>query len=277
MQEIYSRSFTKKWMEFALLEFQSLSVRYGAGVEALHDVSLSLAEGKITAIIGGNGAGKSTMMRAASGLLGFHGGTITDGQVALGGAVISKLSAPKIVQQGLVHVPEGRRVFGDLTVIDNLRAGAATVKGGRTREKALKEVLELFPILAERRNQRAGLLSGGQQQILAICRGMMSSPKVILLDEPTLGLAPQTVEQVAGVIAQINTLGITVGVVEQNAAMALRIADYGYVIEQGRVVLSDNADALRGSPDVQKLFLGGDAVETETATREYKTLSRWSA
>lgn len=260
-----------------MLEFQGLSVRYGAGVEALHDVSLTLAEGKITAIIGGNGAGKSTMMRAASGLLGFHGGMITEGQVSFGGAAISKMSAPKIVQQGLVHVPEGRRVFGDLTVIDNLRAGAATVKRGRTRDKVLREALELFPILAERRNQRAGLLSGGQQQILAICRGMMSSPKVILLDEPTLGLAPQTVEQVAGVIAQINSLGITVGVVEQNAAMALRIADYGYVIEQGHVVLADNADVLRGSPAVQKLFLGGDAVETESETREYKTLSKWSA
>ncbi|MBB6393043.1 ABC transporter ATP-binding protein [Microbacterium thalassium] len=252
-------------------------MRYGAGVEALRDATLSLAEGRVTAIIGGNGAGKSTMLRAASGLLGFHGGTITDGDVLLGGDPISKLSAAKIVELGVVHVPEGRRVFGDLTVIDNLRAGAATVKSGRKRDQKLAEVLELFPILAERRNQRAGLLSGGQQQMLAISRGMMSSPKVILLDEPTLGLAPQTVEQVASVITQINALGITVGVVEQNAAMALRISDYGYVIEQGHVVLEDEAAPLRDSPDVQKLFLGGDAVETESEAHEYKTLSRWSA
>lgn len=260
-----------------MLEFSNLSVRYGAGIEALHNVQLTLPDGEITAIIGGNGAGKSTLMRAASGLLGFHEGVITSGDVQLNGESIGNKRPPTIVELGVVHVPEGRRVFSDLTVIDNLRAGAATLSNARKRNQKLKEVLDLFPILAERRSQRAGLLSGGQQQILAICRGMMSDPKIILLDEPTLGLAPQTVEQVAGVITQINMLGITVAVVEQNAAMALRIADHGYVIEQGRVVLSDKAAALQGSAEVQKLFLGGEVVETNTIVREVKPLARWSA
>ncbi|TFD52276.1 ABC transporter ATP-binding protein [Cryobacterium frigoriphilum] len=260
-----------------MLEFNELSVRYGLGVEALNQISLSAPVGKITAVIGGNGAGKSTLMRAASGVLSFHGGTVAGGTVSLDGKNITGLSASGIVARGLVHVPEGRKIFGDLTVLDNLKAGGATVKSGRTRDRVLGEILELFPILAERQSQRAGLLSGGQQQILAICRGMMSSPRVMLLDEPTLGLAPQTVEQVAGVIQQINSRGITVVVVEQNAAMALGIADFGTVIEQGRVVLSDEASVLRGSADVQRLFLGGNTDEIGFAPRAIKPLERWTA
>lgn len=260
-----------------MLEFHELSVRYGLGVEALNQISLSAPEGKITAVIGGNGAGKSTLMRAASGVLSFHGGTVAGGSVTFDGRNVTSLPASGIVARGLVHVPEGRKIFGDLTVLDNLKAGSATVRSGRTRDRVLSEILELFPILAERRAQRAGLLSGGQQQILAICRGMMSSPKVMLLDEPTLGLAPQTVEQVAGVIQQINGRGITIVIVEQNAAMALGIADFGTVIEQGRVVLSDQASVLRGSADVQRLFLGGNTDEIGFAPREIKPLERWTA
>jgi branched-chain amino acid transport system ATP-binding protein len=260
-----------------VLEFSDLSVRYGVGIEALQGASLTAPEGKITAVIGGNGAGKSTLMRAATGLLGFHGGAIVGGSLSFNGKNLAGMSAPAIVREGLVHVPEGRRMFGDLTVIDNLRAGAATVKSAKKREAELKNILELFPLLAERRQQRAGLLSGGQQQILAICRGMMSSPKMILLDEPTLGLAPQTVEQVADVITKINERGISVVVVEQNAAMALNIADVGNVIEQGRVVMSDKSAVLRGSPEVQKLFLGGDTSGTTFQKREVKPLERWIA
>lgn len=260
-----------------MLEFRDLSVRYGAGIEALAGVTLTVETGAVTAVIGGNGAGKSTMMRAASGLLDFHGGTITGGDVLINGESVRGKRPQDIVRMGLAHVPEGRRIFGDLTVIDNLRAGGATLSSGRERERELKRMLDLFPILGERRAQRAGLLSGGQQQILAICRGMMSKPSIVLLDEPTLGLAPQTVEQVAGVISQINELGVTVAVVEQNAAMALRISDQGNVIEQGRVVLSDRASALAGSPEVQKLFLGGDAVETDFTKRAVTPLARWTA
>jgi branched-chain amino acid transport system ATP-binding protein len=260
-----------------VLEFSDLSVRYGVGIEALQGASLTAPEGKITAVIGGNGAGKSTLMRAASGLLGFHGGSVVGGTVSFNGKNLAGLSAPAIVREGLVHVPEGRRIFGDLTVIDNLRAGGATVKSAKKRDTELKNILELFPLLAERRNQRAGLLSGGQQQILAICRGMMSSPKMILLDEPTLGLAPLTVELVADVINKINERGISVVVVEQNASMALGIADFGNVIEQGRVVLSDKSSVLRGSPDVQKLFLGGDTTDAKFVARDVKPLERWIA
>jgi branched-chain amino acid transport system ATP-binding protein len=260
-----------------VLEFSELSVRYGVGIEALNAATLTAPEGKVTAVIGGNGAGKSTLMRSATGLLGFHGGSITAGSVSFMGEDVSHLSAPAIVRRGLVHVPEGRRIFGDLTVIDNLRAGGATVKSAKKRDAELKNILNLFPLLAERRNQRAGLLSGGQQQILAICRGMMSSPKMILLDEPTLGLAPQTVEQVAEVITRINEQGVSVVVVEQNAAMALGISDFGNVIEQGAVVLSDSASVLRGSSDVQKLFLGGDTTDTKFIERDVKPLERWIA
>lgn len=260
-----------------MLEFTDLSVRYGVGIEALNQANLSIPEGKVTSVIGGNGAGKSTLMRAASGILNFHGGHVTGGNITFGGESLLGKSAPQIVEMGLVHVPEGRRIFGDLTVIENLRAGGATVKSGKKREAELKRVLELFPILAERRNQRAGLLSGGQQQMLAITRGMMSSPKTILLDEPTLGLAPQTVGQVAQVITQINEEGITVVVVEQNAAMALGVSDFGNVIEQGKVVMSDKASVLRGSPEVQKLFLGGDTAGTKFVERKVKPLQKWSA
>lgn len=260
-----------------MLEFTDLSVRYGVGIEALNQANLSIPEGKVTSVIGGNGAGKSTLMRAASGILSFHGGLVTSGNITFGGESLLGKTAPQIVEMGLVHVPEGRRIFGDLTVIENLRAGGATVKSGKKREAELKRVLELFPILAERRNQRAGLLSGGQQQMLAITRGMMSSPKTILLDEPTLGLAPQTVEQVAQVITQINEEGITVVVVEQNAAMALGVSDFGNVIEQGKVVMSDKASVLRGSPEVQKLFLGGDTSGAKFVERKVKPLEKWSA
>jgi ABC-type branched-subunit amino acid transport system ATPase component len=260
-----------------VLEFNDLSVRYGVGIQAVQNLTLSVPDGKITAIIGGNGAGKSTLMRAASGVLAYHGGFITSGAISLAGKDMKELSTAAIVARGLVHVPEGRKIFGDMTVIDNLRAGAATVRGGKKREQTLSEILELFPLLAERRHQRGGLLSGGQQQILAICRGMMSSPRIILLDEPTLGLAPQTVEQVAEVITQINKRGITVVVVEQNAAMALSIADFGNVIEQGRVVLSDEAEVLRGSAEVQRLYLGGDTDEVSFTPRTITPLERWTA
>lgn len=260
-----------------MLEFKGLSVRYGVGIEALNQANLTISAGKVTSVIGGNGAGKSTLMRAASGILSFHGGKVTEGDITFAGESLLSKSPAQIVDMGLVHVPEGRRIFGDLTVIENLRAGAATVKSGKKREAELKRVFELFPILAERRNQRAGLLSGGQQQMLAITRGMMSSPKTILLDEPTLGLAPQTVEQVASVISQINEEGITVVVVEQNASMALSVSDFGYVLEQGKVVISDSASVLRGSPDVQKLFLGGDTSGTKFVERKVKPLERWSA
>jgi len=258
-----------------VLEFSDLSVRYGVGIEALQGATLSAPAGKITAVIGGNGAGKSTLLRAATGLLGFHGGSVVGGSVSFMGKDLAGLSAPAIVREGLVHVPEGRRMFGDLTVIDNLRAGGASVKSAKKRDTQLKSILELFPLLAERRNQRAGLLSGGQQQILAICRGMMSSPKMILLDEPTLGLAPQTVEHVADVITTINNQGVSVVIVEQNAAMALGIADFGNVVEQGRVVMSDKSSVLRGSPEVQKLFLGGDTSGTTFEARQVQPLERW--
>lgn len=261
-----------------MLEVKQLTVRYGVGVEALSDVALTALPATATAVIGGNGAGKSTIMRAIAGVLGFHKGTVATGNILFEGRDITRLAPNALVKLGIVHVPEGRRIFADMTVLDNLRAGAAQVRGFRARQAKLAEILDLFPILNERRNQRGALLSGGEQQILAIARGLMSSPKVMLLDEPTLGLSPQMVERVAQTIERVTEQGLTVLIAEQNAAMALRVATYGNVVERGRIVLSDRTDALRSSPDVQALFLGGgEAAPDISQTRTLRRLEKWVA
>ncbi|GGJ65666.1 ABC transporter ATP-binding protein [Streptomyces brasiliensis] len=263
-----------------MLQITGLTVKYGVGVHALQDASVDVPEGAVAAVIGGNGAGKSSLMRAISGTLGFHAGRVVEGSITYDGRNLAGLSPQKILRLGIAHVPEGRRILGEMTVLENLRAGGAIVRSTRKRVNALQEIMDRFPILAERRNQRAGLLSGGEQQILAIGRGLMSSPKVMLLDEPTLGLSPQMVERVADTIREVNASGVTVVVVEQNAAMALGVATDGHVIERGRVVLSDSAAALRDSPDVRRLFLGGDVDEglgLDAAPASLATLTRWSA
>jgi branched-chain amino acid transport system ATP-binding protein len=239
----------------SLLEVTDLHASYG-GVRALRGVSLAVREGEIVAVLGNNGAGKSTLMRAISGTLALHGGTVADGTMRLGDRNLAGLDPAVIVRAGVVQVPEGRRVFGELTVEENLRAGTFG-RIGRTGVAAAHErVLDLFPRLGERSRQRAALLSGGEQQMLAIGRALMSDPKLLLLDEPSLGLAPQLVDKIGEIVRQINEQGTSVVLVEQNAAMALNIAHHAVVLEVGQVALAGRASELAGSHEVRERYLG---------------------
>ncbi|MBM3476492.1 MAG: ABC transporter ATP-binding protein [Armatimonadetes bacterium] len=233
-----------------MLVLRKVDVHYGP-IQALHDVSLEIAEGEIVTLIGANGAGKSTTLRLVSGLV-----RSTSGEVLFENASLAKVAPHDIVARGIGQVPEGRRVFAGLTVLENLEMGAYLVRGRQRVREALEEVFELFPRLRERRTQRAGTLSGGEQQMLAIGRTLMSRPKLLLLDEPSLGLAPTLVQTIFGVIADIQRRGVTILLVEQNAHMALRVADRGYVLETGRIVLADTAANLEASPEVRAAYLG---------------------
>jgi ABC-type branched-subunit amino acid transport system ATPase component len=239
----------------SILAVTDLHVSYG-GVRALRGVSLAVAQGEIVAVLGNNGAGKSTLLRAISGTLALHHASVDRGAVRLGDRELAGLDPAKVVRSGVVQVPEGRRIFGELTVEENLRAGAFG-RGERagTRD-AHERVFDLFPQLKERRSQRGALLSGGEQQMLAIGRALMSDPKVLLLDEPSLGLAPQLVDRIREIIQQINEQGTAVVLVEQNAAMALKIADRAYVLEVGQVALEGDARELAGLDEVRERYLG---------------------
>jgi ABC-type branched-subunit amino acid transport system ATPase component len=239
----------------AVLEVDDLHASYG-GVVALRGVSLSVAEGEILAVLGNNGAGKSTLLRAISGTLNLQRGTIDRGSVALASRPLTGREPADIVRAGIVQVPEGRRIFGDLTVDENLRAGTLGRRDQGGRADALQRVFDLFPRLAERRQQHGSLLSGGEQQMLAIGRALMADPKLLLLDEPSLGLAPQVVEQIAEIIQQINQQGTSVLLVEQNASMALKIARHAFVLEVGRVALHGTAEELAASDEVRARYLG---------------------
>ncbi|MFD3923400.1 ABC transporter ATP-binding protein [Streptomyces sp. NPDC058595] len=265
----------------AALEVRALSVGYGP-VRALHEVSLDVPSGGITAVLGGNGAGKSTLLRAISQTLGFYRGTAGGGTVHFDGRPLGGLSAAGVVAAGVVQVPEGRQMFARMTVADNLRAGALGARGGRKRYAAsLAEVHELFPVLADRAGQRAGLLSGGEQQMLALGRGLMARPRLLLLDEPSLGLAPLMAARIGETIQQINARGTAVLLVEQNAAMALRLASRAYVMEVGEVTLEGDAAELASSDEVRRRYLGVvDETAAEDAGRAEASapvLRRWSA
>lgn len=235
----------------SLLEITDLKVNYGQ-IEALKGVSLRVEQREIVAILGANGAGKTTTMRAISGLLSARGGSIT-----FEGQDITRLGADRIVRLGIAQSPEGRRVFGTLSVMENLRLGAFTRPTGEVAG-SLDFVLEMFPRLAERRNQLAGTMSGGEQQMLAIGRALMAKPRLLLLDEPSLGLAPIIVQGIFRTLREIANSGVTILIVEQNARSALKLADRGYVLEVGRIVLEDNAATLLRSPEVQAAYLGGE-------------------
>lgn len=239
-----------------MLEVRGLSVRYGPALSVLHAVDMKIDDGAVVALLGANGAGKTTLLRALTGLLPFHGGRVTAGEVLFDGEPIGRASATALVRRGMAQVMEGRRIFAELTVEENLRAGAITVRDRRRVTEATGEVFEGFPRLAERRGSQAGYLSGGEQQMLAIGRALMSSPRLLLLDEPSLGLAPRIVAQIARTIRDLNRSGTTVLLVEQNAAMALAIADYAYVLRAGRVAMRGPAEVLREDTDVQQLYLG---------------------
>jgi branched-chain amino acid transport system ATP-binding protein len=233
-----------------MLTCNDLDVSYG-DLQALWGVSLEVQAGEIVALIGPNGAGKTTIMRTLAGLL-FP----TRGSIVLDGRRVEREAGHRRVALGLALVPEGRRLFGTMTVLENLELGAYPGRARAERRAALESVYSIFPILRERRSQVAGTLSGGQQQMVAIGRALMSRPRLLLLDEPSLGLAPVVVESIFAVIREINAEGVTVLLVEQNARAALRLASRGYVVENGRVVQQDRADALLHDEHVRAAYLG---------------------
>jgi ABC-type branched-subunit amino acid transport system ATPase component len=239
-------------MTAPLLEVRDLAVRYGP-VEALHGVSLDVYPGEIVALIGSNGAGKSTTLRAISGMIPVESGT-----VSLDGTAITNLPGHQIVRRGLAHIPEGRQIFGDQSVYDNLLLGGFSLDSRVSRATAEQEIRR-FPVLYERRGQRAGTLSGGEQQMLAISRGLMSRPRLLLMDEPSMGLAPLLVRQVAQTILDLNAEGVTVLLVEQLASMALAVADRAYVLQNGVVRLTGSSSELARNPEVVRIYLGGAA------------------
>jgi branched-chain amino acid transport system ATP-binding protein len=235
-----------------LLSVKDILVRYGP-VEALHGVSLDVYPGEIVALIGSNGAGKSTTLRAISGMIPIESGSVT-----LGGETITNLPGHQIVRRRLAHIPEGRQIFGDQSVFDNLLLGGFSLDNRASRALAEQEIRR-FPVLYERRGQRAGTLSGGEQQMLAISRGLMSRPRLLLMDEPSMGLAPLLVRQVAQTILDLNAEGVTVLLVEQLASMALAVADRAYVLQNGVVRLAGSTSDLARNPEVVRLYLGGAA------------------
>jgi ABC-type branched-subunit amino acid transport system ATPase component len=239
----------------SLLEVCDLHASYG-GVRALRGVSVRVEEGEIVAVLGNNGAGKSTLLRAISGTLALQRGAVDAGSIHLRGRDLAGLDPADVVRAGVVQVPEGRRIFGGLTVDENLRAGTFGRVGRKGADAARTRVLELFPRLNERLQQRAGLLSGGEQQMLAMGRALMSDPKVLLMDEPSLGLGPQLVDKIGEIIRQINSQGTAVVLVEQNAAMALKIAQHAFVLEVGQIALKGTAKELSESHEVRERYLG---------------------
>jgi len=233
-----------------MLDVKDINVYYG-NIHAVKDVSFTVAKGEIVTLIGANGAGKSTILKTVSGVL-----RSKTGAISFAGENIGQVVPHTIVKHGLAQVPEGRRVFAQMTVQENLEMGHFTQPGKKMNER-VQQIFKHFPRLLERRKQAAGTLSGGEQQMLAMGRAMMSRPKLLMLDEPSMGLAPLLVEQIFEMIQMLNKAGVTILLVEQNAHMALNIADRGYVLETGRIVLEDSAQVLRENDAVRKAYLGG--------------------
>jgi len=262
-----------------VLTVSNIEVLYHEVILALKGVSLEVPPRGIVALLGANGAGKSTTLKAISGLLRPERGEITTGSVELSGQRIDHHQPEDIVKLGITQVMEGRRMFEDLTTEENLLSGAHTRRGLAEIRRDLAAVFEYFPRLAERRTLKAGYLSGGEQQMLAIGRALMARPRLMLLDEPSLGLAPLLVEEIFQIIQRLNRdEKLTVLLVEQNAAMALTIAEHGYVMENGRIVLEGTVDALRENPDVKEFYLGLTDVGSRKSYREvkhYKRRKRW--
>ena len=255
------------------LEIANVEVVYNDVVLVLRGVSLTVQPGRIVALLGANGAGKTTLLSAVSGLLGVHRGRVTKGSVRLAGRDITDDEPAARVRAGLTLVMENRRIFAELTVDENLRTGAYTNRVALTEN--FERVFGLFPLLAERRRATAGYLSGGEQQMLAIGRGLMSQPKVLLLDEPSLGLAPKVVEQIRDIVVDINAQGTSVLLVEQNATMALAIAHRGYVLEHGRVVRDGAGDELLADKDIREFYLGIGARDGDRERRSFRDVKTY--
>lgn len=259
-----------------MLEVSNLEVVYDDVVLVLRGVSLQVPEGKIVALLGANGAGKTTLLRAISGLLDVHEGEITKGTITLDGEPIHHLPPERVVASGVKQALEGRRIFAEFTVEENLRVGAHTDTSAA--KENMERVYDLFPVLRDRRRATAGYLSGGEQTMLSMGRALMSNPKYMLLDEPSLGLAPQLVEQIRDLVLEINDQGVTVLLVEQNAAMALGVAEHGYILETGKVVMDKPAKELLEDDDVKEFYLGladeGHAKSFRDV-KHYKRRKRW--
>jgi branched-chain amino acid transport system ATP-binding protein len=255
-----------------ILAVNGVDVVYGGAIQVLRNVSLSVPTGSVVAILGANGAGKTTLLRAVSGLLNYHTGKVTSGSISFNGSESTTSDASLLVRGGMAQVMEGRRIFAELSVDENLKAGAYTRKDRAGIAESYAHVMTLFPRLQERHKQIAGYMSGGEQQMLAIARALMANPKLLLLDEPSLGLAPLIVEQIFEIIAEINRSGTSVLLVEQNATMALKNSTYGYVMETGRVAKEGPSVELLADPDVQAAYLGGESKHT--SFRDLKSYRR---
>jgi branched-chain amino acid transport system ATP-binding protein len=260
------------------LAVHNIQIVYGGAIEAVRDVSLEVRPGQIVALLGSNGAGKSTVLKAISGVLDAEDGEIEKGTIHLFGDTVNGAPAPAIVRRGMVQVPEGRRLFATLTVDENLVVGAH-LQGAAELARARDYVYTLFPRLADRRQQTAGYLSGGEQQMVAIGRALMSRPRLLALDEPSLGLAPLIVSEIFSTITKLReSTGLTILLVEQNASRALAIADYAYIMENGRIVLDGTSEQLRRNADVREFYLGLSTQQGRTSMRDvkhYKRRKRW--
>ena len=260
-----------------LLEVNNIEVVYNDVILVLRGLSLAVPKGKIVALLGANGAGKSTTLKAISGLLKSEEGEVTRGDILFAGERLNGIEAHQIVRKGIFQVMEGRRIISDMTCLENLRLGAFTRSDTAGVKRDIDMVYEYFPRLKERTGL-AGYLSGGEQQMLAIGRALMARPKLILMDEPSMGLSPLLVKEVFGIIRKLNEdLGITILLVEQNARMALSVASHGYVMEQGKVVLDGSAESLASNEDVKEFYLGGHGADRKSFRnlKSYKRRKRW--
>ncbi|WP_428266431.1 ABC transporter ATP-binding protein [Haliangium sp.] len=259
-----------------MLAVENLEVVYHSVVLVLEGVSLSVPDGRIVALLGPNGAGKTTTLRAITGLLDLHRGQVTKGSVTWCGHDITGLRPDRVVADGIAQVMEGRRILADLSVDENLRAGAY-LRSRRQVSEGLARCYDSFPTLARLRRRQAGYLSGGEQQMLAIARALIAEPRLLLLDEPSLGLAPKAVAEVAELIRTINGRGVAILLVEQNAALALSLAHHGYVMENGRIAVEGSAETLAADDDIKEFYLGlGEAgAKRYTEVKLYRRRKRW--
>jgi branched-chain amino acid transport system ATP-binding protein len=262
-----------------MLTVENLEVVYNDVVLVLRGISLEVGDGQIVALLGANGAGKTTTMRAVTGLLDVHEGDVTKGSVQFNGEDVTHVDPSARVKRGISQVMEGRRIFAELTVDENLTAGAYTNRDSKNVKQQYERVMTLFPRLAERRKSIAGYMSGGEQQMLAIGRALMQDPKLLIMDEPSLGLAPKLVQQIKEIIVDINQQGTSVLLIEQNANMALSIAHHGYIMETGKMVMDGDPEKLLKDEDVQEFYLGLHGEEGERKSfrdvKHYKRRKRW--
>ena len=263
----------------SILKINNIEVKYHEVILVIKGVSIEIPKGSIVALLGANGAGKSTTLKAVSGLLKHENGEVTDGSIEFMGQRIDRMGAEKIAKMGIVQVIEGRRVFEHLTVEENLKVGAHMRKYGRSVKEGLEMVYTYFPRLREKRNETAGFISGGEQQMTVVGRALMTSPELILLDEPSMGLAPLLIHEIFNIITRLNQdENISILLVEQNAKLALSVAPYAYVMENGRIVMDDTAEKLLENPDIKDFYLGLTDVGGRKSFRDvkhYKRRKRW--